>query len=68
MNYKPEDIYNADNLGLLYKHLPNTTLGDSHLSGQKQNIAQIGVKVCCSAIEEKVQLLNMNKSKKPSDF
>ena len=70
--YKHCDIFNADELAMFYKMLPNVTLAeksDEVERGQKQNKERITVMVCCNATgTDKIRLLIINKFKNPHCF
>ena len=68
--YKPEDIFNADETGLFWKCLPDKTMrfkGD-RCNGGKRSKERITVMVCASMIGEKVPLLVIGKFKNPRCF
>lgn len=69
--YAPNDIYNADELALFYKLLPNRSLADANADehGLKNNKERITCMVCCNSTgTDKIRLLVINKSKKPHCF
>ena len=68
--YKPNNIFNADETGLFWKYLPDKTMsfkGDT-CSGGKRSKERITVMVCASMIGEKVPLLVIGKFKNPRCF
>lgn len=70
-NYRPEDIFNADETGLFFKCLPNKTLAlkndDCH--GGKNSKERVTVLLCTNMTgTEKLTPLVIGKSKKPRCF
>lgn len=70
-DYQPDDIFNADEMGLFYKCLPNKTLTlkDDACHGGKNSKERITVMVGANMSgKEKLRLLVIGKSKNPRVF
>ena len=69
--YKPDDIYNADETGLYYRATPDGSLCYAYqqLSGSKKAMDRITI-MCCANMtsKDKVKLIVIGKSKKPRCF
>ena len=69
--YKPDDIYNADDTGLYYLATPDGSLGYAYqqLSGSNKDMDRV-TNLCCANMSgnDKVKLLVIGKSKKPRCF
>ncbi|KAI6651320.1 Tigger transposable element-derived protein 6-like [Oopsacas minuta] len=69
--YKPDDIYNADETGLYYRATPDGSLCYPYqqLSGSKKAMDRVTI-LCCANMSsnDKVKLLVIGKSKKPRCF
>ena len=69
--YKPDDIYNADETGLYYRATPDGSLCYAYqqLSGSKKAMDRVTI-LCCANMSgnDKVKLLVIGKSKKPRCF
>ncbi|CAG8854101.1 12639_t:CDS:2, partial [Gigaspora margarita] len=67
--YEPENIYNADETGLFYQMLPNQTLVQQAVSGQKRDKSRLIVLLAMNTTElHKLILLVIGKSIKPQSF
>ncbi|KAK7092862.1 hypothetical protein V1264_008545 [Littorina saxatilis] len=68
--YDPKDVFNADEMGLFWRLLPNKTLAFKHekCHGGKKSKDRITVMVCASMDGEKVPLLAIGKFKNPRCF
>lgn len=68
--YSPDDIYNADETGLYYRALPETTYAfkDENTKGCKLAKDRISVLCCASLTGKKEPLLVIGKSVKPRCF
>lgn len=66
-NYKPEDIFNADETALFFKMTPGKTfrLKSDSGHGTKQKKDRVTLMVCASMTGEKRKLLLIGKSKNP---
>ncbi|GCC36032.1 hypothetical protein chiPu_0014523 [Chiloscyllium punctatum] len=68
----PEQIYNADESGLLWRYLPESALpgsGEAHAEGLKKNKDRITVLVCANAAgTHQIKLFVVGKSKNPCVF
>jgi hypothetical protein len=63
-DYAPEDIFNCDKTGLLWKMQPNHTLADGPISGAKQSKNRVTVLLICNSTrDEKLRLLFIHKYK-----
>ena len=69
-NYKLEDIFNADEFGLFYQCLPDKTyhLKGEKCSGEKKSKIRLTEIAAASAIEEKLPMFVIWKSKNPRCF
>ena len=69
--YKPDDIYNADETGLYYRATPDGSLiyVYQQLSGSKKGMDRVTI-LCCANMSgnDKVKLLVIGKSKKTRCF
>ena len=69
--YEPNDIYNADELGLFYQITPNSTflMNGTKCKRGKQSKDRITVFVCCNMDgSDKIKILVIGKSEKPRCF
>jgi len=68
--YKPQDIFNADETGLLYRALPNKSLVEKHnkSSGKKYGKERVSILLAASATEEKLKPLVIGNALKPRCF
>ena len=69
-DYKPEDVFNADETGLFFKTLPYKTLGvkGEACKGGKLAKEQVTVLLACSSNGEKSKPLVIGKVKNPRCF
>jgi hypothetical protein len=69
-NYRPEDVFNADETGLFFRALPNKTLAikGQECRGGKLAKERLTVLFCASAMGEKLPPLIIGKSKSPRCF
>ena len=71
LEYRPDDIYNADETGLYYRATPDGSLCYTYeqLSGSKEAMDRVTV-LCCANMtgRDKAKLLVIGKSKKPRCF
>ena len=65
--YRPEDVFNADETGLFYRQLPTTTLVLSKQTSKEHQPAKerITVLLCCSSSGEQLKPLVVGKSARP---
>ena len=67
--YRPEDVYNADETGLFFRLTPNQTLSTKAVKGKKKDKNQITVLLCTNATgTDKLKPLVIGKSAKPRCF
>ena len=69
--YKPEDIYNADETGLFYRLQPDKSLvlKGEDCRGGKRSKERVTIMPCCNMTgTDKLQLLLIGKAKKPRCF
>lgn len=69
-DYLLQDIYNADETGLLYRMLPDKSLviRRSDCAGRKKSKERITILLCANAAGDKEEPLVINKSLKPRCF
>jgi hypothetical protein len=72
LNYTPDNIYNADETGLYFRALPDSTYVEKELRNQSCGIKtvkdRITVLICCSMTEVKKQPLIIGKARNPQCF
>ena len=69
MQYRPEDVYNADETGLFFWMTPDQTLATQAVKGKKKDKARITVLLCTNATgTDKLKPLVIGKSAKPRCF
>jgi len=72
LNLVPEQIYNADETGLIYKNLGNRTLvtaNEKSAPGRKNSKERITIMPCCNSTgSHKLKLMMIGKSAKPRIF
>ena len=69
MQYRPEDVYNADETGLFFRMTPNQTLATKTVKGMKKDKNRITVLLCTNATgTDKLKPLVIGKSAKPRCF
>ena len=69
MQYRPEDVYNADETGLFFRMTPDQTLATQAVKGKKKDKARITVLLCTNATgTDKLKPLVIGKSAKPRCF
>ena len=71
LEYIPENIYNADEIGLYYRATPDSSLCYKYeqLSGSKRAKERITILLCANMTgKDKLKLLMISKSKKPRCF
>ena len=69
-NYKLENIFNADELGLFYQCLPDKTYhlkGEKCSGGKKSKVRLTGM-AAASAVREKLSMFVIRESKSPRCF
>ncbi|POW17711.1 hypothetical protein PSTT_00319 [Puccinia striiformis] len=68
-DYEPQNIYNADETGLLYKMPPNKSLATEAYSGLKGSKVRLTYHLCCNADgSDKLEPLVIGHAKKPRSF
>ncbi|KNF00910.1 hypothetical protein PSTG_05802 [Puccinia striiformis f. sp. tritici PST-78] len=68
-DYEPQNIYNADETGLLYKMTPNKSLATAAYSGLKGSKVRLTYHLCCNADgSDKLEPLVIGHAKKPRSF
>jgi DDE superfamily endonuclease/Tc5 transposase DNA-binding domain/CENP-B N-terminal DNA-binding domain len=67
--YRPEDVYNADETGLFFQMIPNQTLATKPVKGKKKDKERITILLCTNATgTDKLKPLVIGKSAKPRCF
>ena len=66
MQYRPEDVYNADETSLFFQMTPDQTLAIQAVKGKKKDKARITILLCMNATgTDKLKPLVIGKSAKP---
>src|SRR5438132_11276016 len=69
MQYRPEDVYDADETGLFFQMTPDQTLATQAVKGKKKDKARITILLCTNATgTDKLKPLVIGKSAKPRCF
>jgi hypothetical protein len=66
--YRPEDVYNADETGLYWRMEPDKTLAMGPISGKKKAKDRITILLTCSATGDKLPPLLIYKFRNPDLF
>ena len=67
--YRPEDVYNANETRLFFRMMPNQTLATKPVKGKKKDKNRITVLLCTNATStDKLKLLVIGKSANPRCF
>jgi hypothetical protein len=67
--YAPEDIYNCDESGLLWKLVPDRSLSTKALPGRKREKARVTAHFCCNSTgTDKLPIWFIGTAKKPRAF
>jgi hypothetical protein len=67
--FAAQDIYNQDETGQFWRHVPQRSLATDKRAGRKQDKQRITVSLCCNATgTDKRELFVIGKSKRPRSF